>query len=397
MTAPLTCVDLFAGAGGLSLGLQRAGFRVLRAIDHHEAAVATYRHNLGDHVVKAEIEADTELPAASVIVGGPPCQGFSSAGLRRTGDRRNTLVSVFAELIVRNRPRAFVFENVEGFLTAEGGDRVLDLLAPLVRAGYRIHLRKINAANYGVAQHRKRVLGIGGLGFDPTFPEMTHRAVGVPGARLAAQHLPLAPSVLDAIGGLPPPALALPGEPQGHVTLAVEDIDLARIKALRPGQTMRDLAPGFWQESFHKRAFRRVQDGTAPERRGGAPFGIRRLVGHEPCKAITRASRADLVHPELDRCLTQRECARIQGFPDTFVFLGAVAEQAHLIGNAVPPLLGEIVGRSLARDLATATVGRLPGAVLSFVPTLSAGSSPALRHTVTRVRGAFATADPAGS
>ena len=114
----------------------------------------------------------------SVIAGGPPCQGFSSAGMRRTGDKRNTLVACFAQIVTRKRPRAFVFENVEGFLTAEGGKRVLDLLTPLVTAGYRIHLRKVNAANYGVPQHRKRVIAIGGLGWEPSFPEPTHSAHG---------------------------------------------------------------------------------------------------------------------------------------------------------------------------------------------------------------------------
>lgn len=163
-SSALTVVDLFCGAGGLSLGLQRAGWKVMQAFDHFKAAVATYERNLGDHVSSANICEDLALPRSTMIVGGPPCQGFSSAGLRRSGDRRNTLVSVFAQLIVKHKPTAFVFENVEGFLTAEDGARVLELLEPLVAAGYRVHMRKVNAANYGAPQHRKRVLAIGGLG-----------------------------------------------------------------------------------------------------------------------------------------------------------------------------------------------------------------------------------------
>ena len=165
-----TVVDLFCGAGGLSLGLSRAGFRPICAIDHLAAAVQTYGDNLGDHVRVEEITETTQIPMADVIAGGPPCQGFSSAGLRRAGDARNSLVSVFAAIVAREKPKAFIFENVEGFLTTEDGNRVLDLLRPLIAVGYRIHLRKINAANYGVPQHRKRVIAIGGLGWNPPFP-----------------------------------------------------------------------------------------------------------------------------------------------------------------------------------------------------------------------------------
>jgi len=187
-------VDLFAGAGGLSLGFLFEGFRVLRALDHNSAAVGTYRRNLGEHIEQVEIGLDAALPPSSIIVGGPPCQGFSSAGLRRGNDHRNTLVKVFALLVAAARPRMFVFENVEGFLTAANGERVHDLLEPLVEAGYQIHLRKVNAASYGVPQNRKRVIAIGALGFDPQFPEPTHSAFGAPGAN-GSYGLPSTPTV----------------------------------------------------------------------------------------------------------------------------------------------------------------------------------------------------------
>src|SRR4029077_9895541 len=132
------------------------------------------------------------------------------------GDQRNTLVSCFARIIAKKRPLAFVFENVEGFLTSEDGAYVMDLLKPLVEAGYRIQLRKVNSANYGVPQHRKRVIAIGGLGWDPSFPDPTHSAYGAPGARLACTTLPLTPSLADALRGLPPVSLTQPGVPPGH-------------------------------------------------------------------------------------------------------------------------------------------------------------------------------------
>lgn len=382
-------VDLFCGAGGLSLGLKAAGWTVVRAIDHGAPAVETYRRNLGDHVVRAEIDLATDLPAADLISGGPPCQGFSSAGQRRTGDHRNTLVSVFAQLVVRHRPRAFLFENVEGFLTGEDGQRVLDLLLPTIAAGYRVHLRKVNVANFGVPQHRKRVIAIGGLGWTPSLPEPTHSAFGAPGAVLAAKHLPRTPTLAEALEGLGPAAAEAPGSPQGHFSAALPDDDRRRVQALLPGQTMRDLPEELWHDSYRRRAFRRVMDGTPTERRGGAPAGVRRLRPDEPAKAITSFARAEFVHPGEDRYLTLRECARIQSFPDDFEFVGSVADQALLIGNAVPAAFARALGVHLAKELASAVPESEPGALLSFVPTLSAGMSPALRRVADCVAAAL--------
>src|SRR5579883_2488490 len=338
----LSVADLFCGAGGLSVGFRAAGFNIVWAADNNEAAVRTYEANLGDHVVSQSITVDTDPPEVAVIVGGPPCQGFSSAGMRRAGDKRNTLVTCFAQVVARKRPLAFVFENVEGFLTAEGGKRVLDLLTPLVEAGYWIHVRKVNAANYGVPQHRKRVIAVGGLGWEPSLPEPTHSAHGVPGARLAATRLPPTPTLQQALADLPPPGTTKPGKPAGHFYRSLVGLDLERAKALKQGQTMRDLPTELWHDSYRRRAHRRVMDGTPTDRRGGAPAGIRRLATDEPSKAITGGALSEFLHPSEDRYLTLRECARLQTFSDDFCFRGTCAEQAQLIGNAVPPLLAEI-------------------------------------------------------
>lgn len=199
-----TAIDLFCGAGGLSLGLIRAGFRILLGYDQWAQAAATHRANFAHKVEEAAITRDIDLPTVDVVVGGPPCQGFSSAGLRRDGDGRNSLVRAFSSLVVRRRPSAFIFENVEGFLTAGDGAFVFDLLEPLIEAGYWVHLRKVNAATFGVPQHRKRVIGVGGLGWDPGFPHPTHRAYGAPGARLGGlDTMPLAPALSEALADLP--------------------------------------------------------------------------------------------------------------------------------------------------------------------------------------------------
>jgi DNA (cytosine-5)-methyltransferase 1 len=387
-----TCLDLFCGAGGLSVGLRGAGFEIVYAADNWAPAVETYHSNLGKHAERRAIDERIDLPRADIIVGGPPCQGFSSAGLRKAGDHRNTLVTVFAQIVAEHRPRAFLFENVEGFLTAENGQRVLDLLVPLVNTGYRIHLRKVNAANYGVPQHRKRIIAVGGLGWDPSFPEATHSAYGAPGARLAGTHLPGTPTLNEAIRDLPRPSSEGPGVPQGHWYTPLIGIDLERAKHLKPGQSMRDLPESLWHDSFKRRANRRVMDGTPTERRGGAPKGVSRLIGDEPCKAVT-GGMAEFLHPTEDRNLTVRECARIQTFPDTFTFSGNVSEQMQLIGNAVPPLLALVLSRRLLADLRK-YLGQQQtrGALLSFVPTLSNGVSPALDATIETVRSHFTVA-----
>lgn len=392
MQPRLSVADLFCGAGGLSLGFRAAGFNVIWAADNNESAVWTYRANVGDHVVCQAITAEMDLPDVDVLIGGPPCQGFSSAGMRRPGDWRNTLVACFAQIVARKRPRAFVFENVEGFLTAEGGKRLLDLLAPLIAAGYRIHVRKVNAANYGVPQHRKRVLAIGGLGWEPSFPEATHAAHGAPGARLAATRLPPTPSLQKALAGLPAPDTKEPGAPPGHFYHPLAGLDLERARLLQPGHTMRDLPKELWHGSYRRRAHRRVMDGTPTANRGGAPAGVRRLMPDEPSKAITGGAQSEFLHFADDRNLTLRECARIQTFPDTFHFQGSWAEQAQLIGNAVPPRLATILASALAADLQVARVENDKGELLSFVPTLSKGMSPILERVTTMVRAMFRAA-----
>lgn len=386
----ITVVDLFSGAGGLSLGFKQAGFKSLLALDHMHAAVATFKENIDLAVRCEQIDEDLELPHSAVLVGGPPCQGFSSAGMRQVGDHRNTLVSVFATLVARTKPEMFVFENVEGFLTTEGGARVRDLLEPLLRVGYRIHLRKINAANYGVPQHRKRVVAIGALSFDPSFPEPTHSARGAPGAHLGGVHLPATPTVAEALESLPVPSLEPPGDPSDHYTRTLNGDRGRLVKTLLPGQTMRDLPEEFWHQSYQRRAYRRVCDGMPSERRGGPPAGVRRLSPDEPSKAITGGASGEFVHPINNHFLTLRECARLQTFPDDFRFFGTRSERALLIGNAVPPLLASVLASSVAHDLRHASrYKRCEGALLSFIPTLSNGMSPALAKVTEMVTKRF--------
>lgn len=149
---------------------------------------------------------------------------------------------------------------------------------------------------------------------------------------------------------------------------------------------MRDLPKELQHESFQRRAFRRVMDGTPTERRGGAP---KRLKWEEPSKAITGGACTEFLHPTEHRPLTIRECARLQTFPDEFTFVGNASEQIQLIGNAVPPLLAQKIGEGLIKDLQTTKSTYPQGALLSFIPTVADGVSPALQTVIDRVKQQF--------
>ncbi len=391
MTEHPRAADLFCGAGGLSAGLEAAGCRVAYAADCDPTAVKSYCLNFPRHAACERLHWDSALPSVDIVVGGPPCQGFSSAGHRNAHDARNSLVAVFAHLVARHRPPAFLFENVEGFLTGNDGKWVVELLDPLIAAGYCIQMRKVNAANYGIPQHRKRVIALGGLGWNPGFPSPTHRAAGAPGALAVGGGLPVCQSTEEALRELPP---AVPRGPGAQPRLAHHDFrvpggaDTERIRALRQGQTMKDLPERLWHDTYRRRAHRRVMDGTPSERRGGAPAGLRRLVANEPSKAITSGANSEFIHPTEDRPLTLRECARLQTFPDDFRFAGTLGNTAMLIANAVPPRLAELFGRHLVTALRRPRAA--PPGLASFRVTNAQAMSPALRRTVEAVERRYA-------
>jgi DNA (cytosine-5)-methyltransferase 1 len=387
-----TYVDLFCGAGGLSLGFEKNGFKCIQAIDKNAYAVNSFKKNISQNAEVNEIYPDILVKESDIIIGGPPCQGFSSAGLRKVNDKRNSLVSIFSKIVQKTKPKAFLFENVEGFLTAEKGKRLLELLGPLLEAGYNIQFKKINCANYGVPQLRKRVIVIGGFEWYPSFPVPTHRAFGAPGASKKYKKLPNCPNIIDAIYSLPEPANTPPGNPEGHFKKNVSKIDLERINLLVEGQRMKDLPEELWHDSYKKRAYRRVKDGTPTEKRGGPPAGLRRLVANQPSKAITSGAIWEFIHPNEDRFLTPRECARIQTFPDDFRFEGSPTQQILQIGNAVPPKLAESVAKSLKNDLTNLSNrrnSRKNGLLLSFVPTNTNAMSPALLNVYKKVKSNF--------
>jgi len=159
-----------------------------------------------------------------------------------------------------------------------------------------------------------------------------------------------------------------------HYSPTLSKIQFERVRGLRNGQTMKDLPEHLQHESFRRRAFRRVMDGTPVEKRGGAPSGLKRLFANEPSLTITGAATREFVHPSEDRLLTLRECARLQTFPDWFKFAGSAVSRIQQIGNAIPPVLARTLGEQITEEY---------GFVLSY----NGNGSPSLRFCLTRSEG----------
>jgi DNA (cytosine-5)-methyltransferase 1 len=402
-----TAISLFCGAGGCSLGFRQAGYEILLATDIDRAAVSSYRTNFPEtNCVEADIQKldfskilqDLELAVGEldILIGGPPCQGFSTAGLRFWEDPRNSLLKQYIHVLRTTRPKWFLMENVEGLLTANKGKYIYEVVTALIECGYQIRVEKIYAQEYGVPQRRKRVLIIGNrLGIDFQMPEAKtwihgriFRCSDIT-LRHTIGNLPKATS--DSRGRIEYMAQVIDPWEQylrgtareiaDHFAPKINDLQLERIQSLQPGQTMKDLPSNLQHESFQKRAFRRVMDGTPSEKRGGAPSGLKRLFFDEPSLTITGASTREFIHPNEDRPLTTREAARIQTFPDDFLFSGNSSEKIQQVGNAVPPMIAFIFAKHIKDNYGFDQHGDAPGRLLGFTLTKANAMSPALKIT----------------
>lgn len=339
----LTAIDLFAGAGGLSLGLTRAGFDVRLAVDSWQLAVDTYSKNFGSPTLCLDVSgfpgrellrlAGIGEGSLDLLAGGPPCQGFSVQRIGPDADKRNRLVIEFAQLVKSIVPRVFLMENVSGLLGHRGRALFAEFLGVVHSAGYETLVDTLNALDYGVPQNRRRVVVVGWRRGDGPFSLPSPQ----PGRQL---------SVMDAIGDLPPPAPAgsrVSSDPL-HVESNLSPVNRRRLEMIPPGGGFEDL-PAELRVPCH--------------RLGAARIGHRGVYGRlhpdEPAGTITARfdsfTRGRFGHPSENRNLTLREGARLQSFPDEFIFLGNREEVAAQIGNAVPPQLAEAVARTLADQL----------------------------------------------
>jgi DNA (cytosine-5)-methyltransferase 1 len=339
-------VDLFCGAGGLSLGLQRAGFEVAAAVDNDAWATATYRRNLGDHVLQRSLTeltpkvlmrtAGLQQGDCDLLAGGPPCQGFSVQRRGDDKDSRNALVLTYLRFVTELMPRFFLMENVEGLASRRGREFLDTLIQKTSRLGYHVQTAKLNAVDYGIAQERTRLFVIGERTTGTplfNFPERTHR-------------FGTYRTVRDAIGDLPRPPID--GSPHPTVPNHFQEgrlsaTNLARIRCVPEGGGRDDL-PRRLQLACHR---------DNPTHRHKDVYG--RLAWDLPSGTITARfdsfTRGRFGHPEQDRSITCREGARLQTFPDDFIFLGNREEVARQIGNAVPPVLAETVGKQIVAAL----------------------------------------------
>lgn len=340
----LQAVDLFCGAGGLSLGLREAGISPVFAADFDAHSCTTYRANLGDHVRQLDLSKTSVAKFISmvrestdrvdIVAGGPPCQGFSVQRRGQSLDARNELVKRFGEYALALSPKAILMENVPTILGARGR-AFIDFITEAWEHEYILHKAVLDAVSYGVPQFRRRAFIVAirkDLNAHFSFPEPT---------RSPEEYA----TVSEAIGDLPPPPEDFSDHPDhhNHRRVAISAINLERISYVPEGGGRLDV-PSHLQLPCHK---------ASNGHRHLDVFG--RLWWNRPAGTLTAMfdnfTRGRFAHPKENRNITGREGARLQSFPDSFRFLGPKKDVAKQIGNAVPPRLGQAVGEALIQAL----------------------------------------------
>lgn len=346
----LTCIDLFSGAGGLSKGFMDAGYDVLVGVDNDQAALNTFAKNhngaiaLNADLSKQETFDEIKRIAGQrdidVVIAGPPCQGFSLTGPRNFDDERNKLYLAVIEIVKQYKPKAFIIENVPGMATLYEGQIKDEILRRFKTMGYNIDCKILCAADYGVPQNRKRLIFMGirdDLG-TPEFPIPTFTPENYRTCRDAISDLPSLEKGIgeDVAEYEKEPLTEYQKLMRGtctvlHNHLGTNHTQMVKdtIALVPEGGNYKDLPPG-WGESrkFH--------------------MAWTRLNGNAPARTVDTGHR-NLFHYEYNRVPTVRESARIQSFPDDFVFIGTKTQQSRQVGNAVPPLLGQALGEAIMK------------------------------------------------
>lgn len=335
----LTAFALFSGGGGLDLGLEGAGFKIAVATDLLAHSAETYRLNRPDVpfvVGDARKVSGAQLVKAAggikpdLVAGGPPCQGFSTLGDKLSGDPRNELFAAFSRIVEEVEPRFILMENVKAVTTMYGGRFRDHILRTFEALGYTMHWAVLDAADYGVPQFRQRVFFFGthhGAPFE--FPKPTH---GPKGSRPYR-------TTWEAISDLAGKGEEVPS----HIALNHSETVIARYKLIPEGGRLPPPAKL-----------------PAAIRRGNFGNTYKRLHRKLPALTMVPGNNAFPVHPTLNRSLTPREAARLQTFPDDITFVGDRRTQCILVGNAVPPLLAEAVGRAVVAHAARKAGKALP-------------------------------------
>ena len=372
----LKMIDLFCGAGGLSLGFTQEGFVSSLANDIQECCVDTYAHNhpetprskiiLGDvKDVADNIENLVDVTSIDIIVGGPPCQGFSMANRQRLiDDPRNQLYKSYVEIVRKVRPKFFVMENVKGMLSV--AEQVKE---DFYAAGYSVECHVLNAKDYGVPQNRERLIYIGnrlGIDNETVFKEIFDLSKKIP------QHV-----LKDALFGLRPleasrnkMSTELENTQSGFaIEKNAEHKTNEYIDYINQNRSMDFVCnhKARYNNDRDIEIYRRMQQGDKsddPKIADIMPYARRngifkdkyyKLVEDNVCKTITAHMKFDCnmyIHPAQARGLTPREAARVQSFPDDYFFRGAYTKTYMQIGNSVPPLLGRAIAYVVKKYLA---------------------------------------------
>lgn len=368
-------VDLFCGIGGFSHGFELTKkFQVVTGLDLLPDRIATFSENHpGATAFCADIKTlsfqslGDESPVPEVVIGGPPCQGFSSLRPFRTlteGDPRNNLFEQYALFVEKFRPKWFVLENVVGLLTHKNGQTLKAITDVFEGIGYRTDWKVLNAALYGLPQRRERLVVVGnnqGVRFE--WPSPTHHldARSMAGKRhgqrsddlpLFGKTLPPALTVMDGIHDLPE---IKSGESASRYR---EGFDMTPYeRRLRGDETVLTLHESTAHGPEMLEIIRKAGSNRAALPEGMTSSGFStcysRLEPDRPAVTITvnfvHPSSNKCIHPYQDRALTPREGARLQGFEDSFRFKGNRSQMVKQIGNAVPPLLGQVIAEALLR------------------------------------------------
>jgi DNA (cytosine-5)-methyltransferase 1 len=353
----LVAIDAFCGAGGLSLGLKRAGFLVGAAFDNNEYAVATYRQNLGEHVLHADIRdmtvkklvdvAGVDPSCFALIAGGAPCQGFSVQRRNGTDDPRNSLPLAFLKLVLRCKPSFFLFENVPGIRNRHGETILRTLVKDAEASGYICHNRVLDAVNYGVPQRRKRLFIVGELSEDGKIYFRFPKPITEESSKETR--------VRSALAGLASPPEDFSPHPTipNHRRTRLSALNLKRLSLVPQGGGMEDL-PVDLRVNCHR---------NGPDRIGHR-FVYGRLHWDEPASTITARfdsfTRGKFAHPLEDRNITLHEGALLQSFPKDFIFVGPQEEIAAQIGNAVSPKLAQALGTCIRQAIERRRSGKEP-------------------------------------
>lgn len=346
-------IDLFSGAGGFTLGFVGTGrFEPILANDFNAYAAKTYNANFGDHCIHGDINDLLErpslrLPKADVVIGGPPCQGFSLLNKQRIGDPRKELWRAFLEVVEHVKPSVFVMENVPELLSSS---EFTLIRARAKKLGYFLVSGVLNAADYGVPQRRKRAIVIASLVSMPQLPAPSHQDPQKIGNLFRNGLLPWE-TVKRAIGDLLPPVGT---EIRVGDVMAPMDLHFGRTPTKNSQARYRCIPEGGNRFDLQAKRPDITPDCWIRKTSGGTDlFG--RLWWERPAFTIRteffKPEKGRYLHPSQHRPITHREAARLQSFPDTFTFLGTKIEAAKQIGNAVPPLLAKKVAEAVLEHL----------------------------------------------